>query len=48
LSFPDSLNILSKEVAASKQLEEMIFNTRSKERDKFFAIHKPLVTTSVK
>lgn len=42
------IDILNKEVVASKQLEEMIFNTRSKDRGKFFALHKPLVTNSVK
>lgn len=41
-------DILKKEINASKQLEEMIFNSRSKNREKYFVLHKPLVTKKVK
>lgn len=36
--------IIEKEIVASKNLEEMIFNSRSKDRKKHFALHKPLIT----
>jgi len=42
------INIIKKEITASKQLEEMIFNSRSKRRKKYIALHKPLVTTAAK
>jgi len=42
------LSIIKKEITASKKLEEMIFNSRSKQREKYIALHKPLVTTSAK
>lgn len=38
------IEIVEKEICASRQLEEMIFNSRSKNRKKYFALHKPLVT----
>lgn len=41
-------DIINKEISASKQLEEMFFNSRNKNREKYFALHKPLVTTCVK
>ena len=41
-------DIIYKEINASKQLEEMIFNSRSKEREKYFVLHKPLVTQHAK
>ncbi|MXY14620.1 MAG: hypothetical protein F4Y53_02890 [Proteobacteria bacterium] len=40
--------IIEKEINASRQLEEMIFNSRSKNRKKYFVLHKPLVTKEVK
>jgi len=40
------LSIIKQEIKASKQLEDMIFNSRSKKRQKYIAFHKPLVTTS--
>ena len=40
--------IINKEISASKQLEEMFFNSRSKGRKKYFALHKPLITKCVK
>ena len=42
------LSIVKKEIKASHQLEEMIFNSRSKQREKYIALHKPLVTTRAK
>ena len=42
------LSIIKKEITASKKLEEMIFNSRSKQREKNVALHKTLVTTSAK
>ena len=42
------LDIVKKEIIASKQLEEMIFNSRSKLRERYFALHKPLVVISTK
>ena len=41
-------DILNKEITASQQLEEMIFNSRSKQRMKYYAVHKPLITHSLK
>jgi hypothetical protein len=41
-----SLCIIKKEIEASKKLEKMIFNSRSKQREKYIALHKPLVTLS--
>jgi hypothetical protein len=38
------LKIIEKEIAASKKLEEMIFNSRCKQRKKYVALHKPLDT----
>ena len=40
--------VVEKEISASKQLEEMIFNSRSKHREKYFVLHKPLVTKKTK
>lgn len=40
--------IISKEISASEQLEEMFFNSRNKNRKKYFALHKPLITTCAK
>ena len=42
------LEIMRKEINASQQLEEMIFNSRSRQRQRYVALHKPLVTTSAK
>lgn len=39
------IDILNKEISASKQLEEMFFNSRSKNREKYYALHKPLITS---
>jgi len=39
--------IVKSKIEASKKLEEMIFNSRSRVRKKYFAVHKPLVTKSV-
>ena len=41
-------NILKKEITASRQLEEMLFNSRSKNRKRYFVLHKPLVTKKAK
>lgn len=38
------VSILRKEIEASQKIEEMIFNSRSKDREKYFVLHKPLVT----
>lgn len=38
------LRIVNAEIAASKQLEEMIFASRKKNRRRYFVVHKPLVT----
>jgi len=40
--------IVKKEIKASEKLEEMIFNSRSKSREKYFVVHKPLVTVNAK
>ena len=37
------LDVINKEIQASKKLEEMIFNTRNKQRKKYFVFHKPLM-----
>lgn len=42
------LDIINREIDASKQLEEMLFNTRSKQRQRYFVLHKPLITRKVK
>ena len=42
------ISILKKEIAASRQLEEMIFNSRSKDREKYFVLHKSLITKKAK
>ena len=42
------LSIITKEITASKKLEEMIFNSRSQHRDKYIALHKPLITRRAK
>jgi len=39
--------IVKSEIEASKKLEEMIFNSRSRIRKKYFVVHKPLVTKSI-
>jgi hypothetical protein len=40
----DSLKqIVESEVAASRKLEEMIFNSRSRGRNKYTVLHKPLI-----
>jgi len=39
--------IIKSEIEASKKLEEMIFNSRSRVRKKYFLVHKPLVTKCV-
>ena len=36
--------IVGKEIAASKKLEEMIFNSRRRDRQKYYVVHKPLIT----
>lgn len=41
-------NIVKKEIAASRKLEDMIFNSRRKKREKYYVLHKPLVTKSAK
>lgn len=38
------LSILRKEIKAAQKLEEMIFGSRNQQREKYFALHKPLVT----
>jgi hypothetical protein len=40
--------MVKKEITAAKKLEEMIFNSRRKNREKYFVLHKPLVTKSAK
>ncbi len=35
-------DILKKEINASRKLEELMFDTRTKNRTKYFALHKPL------
>ncbi|ACN18050.1 conserved hypothetical protein (plasmid) [Desulforapulum autotrophicum HRM2] len=42
------IEIANEEISASKQLEEMFFNSRNKDRIKYFALHKPLITKSIK
>ena len=37
------IEIIIKEIEASKHLEEMIFNSRSKSRSKYYSLHKPLI-----
>ena len=39
--------IIQKEIHASRKLEEMIFNSRSKNRAHYFALHKELITTEI-
>tara|TARA_B100000315_G_C14348460_1_gene482882 strand:- start:139 stop:690 length:552 start_codon:yes stop_codon:yes gene_type:complete len=39
----DLLNIVDKEIKASKELEEMIFNSRNKNRKKIHSLHKLLI-----
>ncbi|MDR4516464.1 MAG: hypothetical protein MRK00_03625 [Nitrosomonas sp.] len=48
LEWETLLDIVKKEIVASKQLEEMIFNSRSSLREKYIALHKPLVTISAR
>jgi hypothetical protein len=40
------IEIINSEIEASKTLEEMIFNSRRTQRNKYFSLHKPLITTS--
>ncbi|EGU9030363.1 hypothetical protein GA076_19070 [Vibrio parahaemolyticus] len=40
-------DILASEVEASKQLEQILYNNRTKERKKFTAYHRPLVPHEV-
>jgi len=42
------VDILNKEIAASIKLEEMFFNSRSKNRERYFVLPKPLVTKHTK
>ena len=42
------LKIIKKEIKASRQLEEMIFNSRRKQRAKYVAVHRPLIATGAK
>jgi len=37
-------DIISSEVESSRKLEEMIFNSRNKERKQYTVLHKPLIT----
>jgi len=37
------LKVLELEIEASKRLEELIFNSRSKDREKITVLHKPLI-----
>ena len=41
-------DVVKKEIDASQRLEEMIFNSRIKNRKKYFVLHKPLVTEEIK
>ena len=41
------IKLLKSEIAASKKLEEMLFNTRSRDRKKYHVLHKPLITKSI-
>ena len=41
--FENLLNIVDKEIKASKELEEMIFNSRNKNRRQIYSLHKPLI-----
>lgn len=41
------IGIIKKEIYASRQLEEMLFNSRTKSGGKYFAIHKQLIATPV-
>lgn len=36
------IKIIIEEIKASKTLDEILFNSRSKERDKFTTLHRPL------
>ncbi len=38
------VDILHKEIKASEKLEEMIFESRKRQRKKYFALHRPLIT----
>jgi len=38
------VDILHQEIEASEKLEEMIFESKSQQRKKYFALHKPLIT----
>ena len=40
--------VVRKEIAASKKLEELIFNSRSPNRKRYFVFHKPLITQEVR
>ena len=42
------MEVVEKEINASKQLEDMIFKSRCKNREKHYVLHKPLVTKSAK
>ena len=42
------IKIIRKEIKASQQLEEMIFNSRCKQRAKYVAVHRPLITIGAK
>lgn len=39
------IEIVQSEIKASQHLEEMIFNSRRSNREKYFALHKPLIVT---
>ena len=41
------VKVVRKEIRASKQLEEMIFDSRRKNREKYYVLHKSLVTIKV-
>jgi hypothetical protein len=34
------------EIQASKTLDEILFNSRSKDRDKFTSLHRPLILSN--
>lgn len=42
------IDIVKEEINASKKLEEMIFNSRRRAREKYFVLHKPLITKPAK
>ena len=42
--FSHLLDIINKEIIASKKIEEMIFNSRSKNRKQIYSLHKLLIT----